>query len=218
MLRPRPVTLAMLVAIAVGFRLMPYLLHTLGVPIDPENTVYPWNFSPILPLCIFGAACFAKSDRRLPGAPGNLPGGRPRYMGDYRAPRLGLLCRSAGNVFFRDPGRDLRIHGPLAALLGKDRRSRSGFGSPFLRRFEFRDLGARHDLREDLGRTGGVLRDGGSVFPQHPDQHGRFPAALIQQAGVAQSRARSGRPHRVSAKPRWANSGSFRLSPAPRRS
>lgn len=50
----------MLVAIAVGFRLMPYLLHTLGVPIDPENTVYPWNFSPILPLCIFGAACFAK--------------------------------------------------------------------------------------------------------------------------------------------------------------
>ena len=60
MLRPRPITLAMLVAIAVGFRLMPYLLHELGVPIDPENTVYPWNFSPILPLCIFGAACFAK--------------------------------------------------------------------------------------------------------------------------------------------------------------
>ena len=60
MLRPRPILLAMLVAIAVGFRLMPYLLHTLGVPIDPENTVYPWNFSPILPLCIFGAACFAK--------------------------------------------------------------------------------------------------------------------------------------------------------------
>ena len=60
MLRPRPVTLAMLVVIAVGFRLIPYLLHTLGVPIDPENTVYPWNFSPILPLCIFGAACFAK--------------------------------------------------------------------------------------------------------------------------------------------------------------
>ncbi len=60
MLRPRLITLAMLVAIAVGFRLMPYLLHALGVPFDPENTVYPWNFSPILPLCIFGAACFAK--------------------------------------------------------------------------------------------------------------------------------------------------------------
>ena len=60
MLQPRPVTVAMLVIVAVGFRLIPYLLHTLGVPIDPENTVYPWNFSPILPLCIFGAACFAK--------------------------------------------------------------------------------------------------------------------------------------------------------------
>ena len=60
MLQPRPLTVAMLVIVAVGFRLIPYLLHTLGVPIDPENTVYPWNFSPILPLCIFGAACFAK--------------------------------------------------------------------------------------------------------------------------------------------------------------
>ena len=60
MLRPRPITVATLVAVAVGFRLMPYLLHSFGVPIDPENTVYPWNFSPILPLCIFGAACFAK--------------------------------------------------------------------------------------------------------------------------------------------------------------
>ena len=60
MLRPRPITIAALVAVAVGFRLMPYLLHKFGVAIDPENTVYPWNFSPILPLCIFGAACFAK--------------------------------------------------------------------------------------------------------------------------------------------------------------
>ena len=59
MLRPRPVTVAMLVAVAIGFRLWPYVLNTLGVPIEPENTVYPWNFSPILPLCIFGAAYFA---------------------------------------------------------------------------------------------------------------------------------------------------------------
>ena len=60
MLRPRPVTVAMLVLVAVGFRLIPYLLHQLGVSVDPANTVYPWNFSPILPLCIFGAAVFAK--------------------------------------------------------------------------------------------------------------------------------------------------------------
>ena len=28
-------------------------------PIDPANTEYPWNFSPVLPLCGFGAACYA---------------------------------------------------------------------------------------------------------------------------------------------------------------
>lgn len=60
MLQLRPVTLAALVIVAVGFRLMPYLLHALGVPLDPENTAYLWNFSPILPLCVFGAACYAR--------------------------------------------------------------------------------------------------------------------------------------------------------------
>lgn len=60
MLRPRAVTVAMLVVVAVGFRLAPYLLHKLGVSVDPANTTYPWNFSPILPLCIFGAAVFMK--------------------------------------------------------------------------------------------------------------------------------------------------------------
>ena len=60
MMQPRLLTVAMLVVVAVGFRLLPYLLNTLGVPIDPENTLYPWNFSPILPLCVFGAACFSK--------------------------------------------------------------------------------------------------------------------------------------------------------------
>ncbi len=59
MLQPRPTAMAMLVVVAVCFRLIPYALHSLGVSIDPANTVYPWNFSPILPLCVFGAACFA---------------------------------------------------------------------------------------------------------------------------------------------------------------
>ncbi len=58
-MHPRISTLIAVIIIAVGFRLAPYLLHSFGIPIDPENTLYPWNFSPILPLCIFGAACFA---------------------------------------------------------------------------------------------------------------------------------------------------------------
>ena len=56
-MHPRPSALVTLIVIAITFRLAPYVLHGLGVAIDPVNTVYPWNFSPILPLCVFGAAC-----------------------------------------------------------------------------------------------------------------------------------------------------------------
>ena len=59
MMHPRRSTLATLVIIAIGFRLAPYLLHSAGVPIHPGSTIYPWNFSPLLPLCLFGAACYA---------------------------------------------------------------------------------------------------------------------------------------------------------------
>ncbi|MCY4130941.1 MAG: hypothetical protein OXG15_17090 [Gammaproteobacteria bacterium] len=48
-----------LAGVALLFRLVPYILYTLGVPIDPSSSaIYPWNISPILPLCIFGAACY----------------------------------------------------------------------------------------------------------------------------------------------------------------
>ena len=59
MQQPRGSTIVVLVAVALGFRLAPYLLHAFGVAVDPEVTAYPWNFSPILPLAVFGAACYA---------------------------------------------------------------------------------------------------------------------------------------------------------------
>lgn len=59
MTQPRTSAIAVLVLVAIGFRLAPYVLHQLGLPMDPEVTAYPWNFSPILPLCLFGAACYA---------------------------------------------------------------------------------------------------------------------------------------------------------------
>lgn len=63
MTKPRiPVILALL-ALSVGVRLLPYALSHLGVSLDHDNTVYPWNFSPILPICIFGGAVYAQ--RRL---------------------------------------------------------------------------------------------------------------------------------------------------------
>lgn len=59
-MKPRVVPILVLLALSVAARLTPYLLSRLGVPIDPAGTAYPWNFSPILPLCIFGGAFYAQ--------------------------------------------------------------------------------------------------------------------------------------------------------------
>ena len=58
MVRPRPSVILALLALSVGARLVPYVLSTLGISIDPGTTYYPWNFSPILPICIFGGAYY----------------------------------------------------------------------------------------------------------------------------------------------------------------
>ena len=63
MMKPRPLVLLVLLALSVAARLLPYALSAFGVPIDPANTIYPWNFSPILPICLFGGAVYA--NRRL---------------------------------------------------------------------------------------------------------------------------------------------------------
>ena len=39
MLQPRPIAVALLILVAVSFRLIPYALNALGVPIDLENTL-----------------------------------------------------------------------------------------------------------------------------------------------------------------------------------
>lgn len=55
-----PVLLA-IVALSVGVRLGPYVFGAHHV--DPESMAYPWNFSPILALSLFGGALYAS--RRL---------------------------------------------------------------------------------------------------------------------------------------------------------
>ncbi|MEW4528948.1 DUF6580 family putative transport protein [Maioricimonas sp. JC845] len=62
MYRPRMAFLATLFVYAVGVKLLPYILMQFGMSIDPETTVYPWNFSPVPAICLFGAAYF--QDRR----------------------------------------------------------------------------------------------------------------------------------------------------------
>lgn len=59
MLRVRLSVVGPLLALSVGTRLIPYALSSFGLPIEPDTTLYPWNFSPILPLCILGAAVYA---------------------------------------------------------------------------------------------------------------------------------------------------------------
>ena len=61
MTHPRSSVLLALLTLSVAARLVPYLLLTLGVPINPTSTTYPWNFSPILPICFFGGAVYAQS-------------------------------------------------------------------------------------------------------------------------------------------------------------
>jgi hypothetical protein len=59
-MRPRFSLILALLALGLAARLAPYVLSHFGISIDPENTAYPWNFSPILPVCIFGGAFYGR--------------------------------------------------------------------------------------------------------------------------------------------------------------
>jgi hypothetical protein len=56
--QPRLATLAALTGYAVFCKLLPYILLQTGMSIDPEQTVYPWNFSPVPAICLFTGAFF----------------------------------------------------------------------------------------------------------------------------------------------------------------
>jgi hypothetical protein len=60
MLQPRVWFLVGFLVFAVLMRLVPYILFHFGLEIDPETTIYPWNFSPLPALCLFGAAYFTQ--------------------------------------------------------------------------------------------------------------------------------------------------------------
>ena len=60
-MKPRRSVIVALFAVCVCVRLAPYVLARFGMSTDPESTTYPWNFSPILPLCLFAGAFFARA-------------------------------------------------------------------------------------------------------------------------------------------------------------
>lgn len=58
MLKTRKGLIFGLIGYAILARLMPYFLYQFGMDIDPKTTVWPWNFSPLGALCLFGTARF----------------------------------------------------------------------------------------------------------------------------------------------------------------
>ncbi len=51
---------AILFAYAVFCRVLPYILATMGMSIAPATTWYPWNFSPLMAISLFGGAMMAE--------------------------------------------------------------------------------------------------------------------------------------------------------------
>lgn len=52
-----------LFGLVLAWRVLPYALHRwAGMPLDPATTWFPWNFSPMLAVCLFSGACL--SDKR----------------------------------------------------------------------------------------------------------------------------------------------------------
>jgi hypothetical protein len=63
MRRPRTWFVLAFVAYALVIRLMPWLLPRIGVEIPLDRMVsYPWNFSPMMALCLFAGAHFARRE------------------------------------------------------------------------------------------------------------------------------------------------------------
>lgn len=62
MRRPRTWFILAFVAYALIIRLVPYLLPRIGVEVPLDRMVYPWNFSPMMVLCLFAGAHFARRE------------------------------------------------------------------------------------------------------------------------------------------------------------
>jgi hypothetical protein len=59
MFKPRAWFLIGMILLAVSMRLAPWILgRFFGMSTDPETTIYPWNFSPMFAICLFGAAFY----------------------------------------------------------------------------------------------------------------------------------------------------------------
>src|SRR5690606_13429391 len=56
--RPRWKFLAIILAYTVVLKVLPYILYHWGMDVEKNFAIYPWNFSPIFALCLFGGAMY----------------------------------------------------------------------------------------------------------------------------------------------------------------
>ena len=61
--QPRGPIIGLIFGYMLLVRLFPYVLYKFGMQLDPNISYYPWNFSPVFAVCLFGGAVFR--DRRL---------------------------------------------------------------------------------------------------------------------------------------------------------
>lgn len=59
-LQPRWTFLAFIASYMLLMRLSPYILSSSGWQLDPSIAAYPWNFSPVFAVCLFGGVHFDK--------------------------------------------------------------------------------------------------------------------------------------------------------------
>ena len=52
-----------MILFCTAIRLVPYVLRRFGIETTPGIAYFPWNFSPMTAICLFGGACLA--DRRV---------------------------------------------------------------------------------------------------------------------------------------------------------
>jgi hypothetical protein len=57
--------IAAVFAFALSCRLLPWVLSAAGVPTDPQQTWYPWNFSPLAAACVFWGAVIPQRGRTM---------------------------------------------------------------------------------------------------------------------------------------------------------
>ena len=56
MFQPRAWLLFGIIAFSAGFRLIPYILQYFGTDVNPSSAWYPWSFSPVSAMFLFGGS------------------------------------------------------------------------------------------------------------------------------------------------------------------